>query len=453
MLFVQRYLPWLKYAELSIFIYVNETYKEIDFFSFKNKYEELDEINFYINNPFCFKNCKFCFFKGKIYNKEEFDKFYYDYLPERIASFYDLMDKKGSSYYFGGGTPNSMSPEVMRHVFDLFPKNFKNVPKAIELHPAYLKKSHIDVIKEYNFNYASYCIQTFDEAVLKKHNRDGKDVGAVKEDIDYIKSRGIYTNIDLIVFVEEDNWKDVLKKDLSICFLLQPDNFTISVDKNNYDMLDIDEYIEVLLSFSKITNYKIIGEVEVVEYKNLDNEEILKDFINTYCKTVNMFKEEIDIDAFYRDVLPQYYTMMEVDSVETNRGLIAIGDLLTKRKNNYIYSTIGQMFQGIEVNENFCPKYYIQYDNESGIEFYIKEFYLFLEKKKIKVPNRIKISFEKIIKSNSINNVVDFFDFVEVNIAYDVKYKDDRAQEFIEKSQNLVLEFKDYFYEKYQKNI
>ena len=89
----------------------------------------------YIHSPFCKEQCTYCTFKGTLFEKTAFDRYYSEYLPNQIK-FYEpiLSSDLIRNYFWGGGTPTLMSAEIMRNIFDLIP-NFKECPrKLMEFH-------------------------------------------------------------------------------------------------------------------------------------------------------------------------------------------------------------------------------------------------------------------------------------------------------------------------------
>ena len=128
----------------------------------------------YIHSPFCKEQCSYCTFKGSMFEKNAFQRYYSEYLPHMIK-FYEPVLSSGliRNYFWGGGTPSLMTPEIMRNIFDLIP-NFKECPrKLMEFHMAdnRFHKEQLDVISEYNFNTVVACVQSFDGEVVKQQKR------------------------------------------------------------------------------------------------------------------------------------------------------------------------------------------------------------------------------------------------------------------------------------------
>ena len=102
----------------------------------------------YIHSPFCKEQCTYCTFKGTMFEKTAFNRYYSEYLPNQIK-FYEpvLSSEHIQSYFWGGGTPTLMSAEIMRNIFDLIP-NFKSQKnKLMEMHVCDWNKEQLDILK------------------------------------------------------------------------------------------------------------------------------------------------------------------------------------------------------------------------------------------------------------------------------------------------------------------
>jgi radical SAM superfamily enzyme len=183
------------------------------------KWNEGDNFNLYIDNPFCINRCNYC-----IYNPTEtkigsdlFKRYYYDYLPNQILQFKEVLNNHPiDSVYFGGGTASLMPIDVMKDIFNLIP-NFKDINyKVYENHPVFTTKEKIDLFAENNFTYLSFGIQSFNEKIIKAENRIHLNENKFKDMIEYIKSKGLKFNCDLLALIDKGEKEDIkiLLKDL-----------------------------------------------------------------------------------------------------------------------------------------------------------------------------------------------------------------------------------------------
>ena len=152
-------------------------YDEIDFPTIEKLWENsINPIGVYIHSPFCPSICEYCIYAGTLLkNKEEYDKYYDSYLPKIINLYKPILEKKKDSivsWFFGGGTPSMMEPKTLEKLLKSLP-NFKESKgcKSFEIHPAYWSVEQLDLLKEYNFDNVTICLQTLDRDTLIKQKR------------------------------------------------------------------------------------------------------------------------------------------------------------------------------------------------------------------------------------------------------------------------------------------
>jgi oxygen-independent coproporphyrinogen-3 oxidase len=110
-------------------------------------------------------------------------------------------DRKLTQVHWGGGTPNAISPALIKKVTDAIKRNFtfaENYEMAMECSPAYLNYDMVDQLREMGFNRISLGIQDFKKEVLTAINRRPPKV-PVDEMIAYLKKIGFSgINLDLV---------------------------------------------------------------------------------------------------------------------------------------------------------------------------------------------------------------------------------------------------------------
>ncbi|MCR8854878.1 radical SAM protein [Lysinibacillus fusiformis] len=203
------------------------------------QWKDDDDFHLYISSPFCRVACSYCVYKGKLINfrneddVKQFNNYYYNFLPNLIDEFAEVItSRKLDSVYFGGGTPNLMSAELMREIFDRIP-GFKDIPiKGIDLNPAYITKEQIDVMHEYGFTLFCWGVQSFNKDSVKHHKRSYVSYERFKEIVEYTKTKGIYQSADLICYLHKYNTEDVqiYLDDLQKCMDLDLDFATMAAD-------------------------------------------------------------------------------------------------------------------------------------------------------------------------------------------------------------------------------
>ena len=81
----------------------------------------------YIHHPFCEKLCKFCSFFRVLKDEEALARFL-KVLAETIQRFSDypyLNSVPFDAFYFGGGTPTTMTPDQMKSLMDTIRENLR----------------------------------------------------------------------------------------------------------------------------------------------------------------------------------------------------------------------------------------------------------------------------------------------------------------------------------------
>ena len=169
----------------------------------------------YIHIPFCNKICNYCDFT-KMVSSNDYKTKYINRLKEEINS--KINDLKGiDTIFIGGGTPNSLSIELLEELLVLINDfNKKSKETTIELNPELISLEQINLFKKYGINRISIGVESFNDRLLKllgrNHNKE-----LVYEKIKLLKDNGFNNiNIDLIFGIPTETIDDV-KYDLK-CF-------------------------------------------------------------------------------------------------------------------------------------------------------------------------------------------------------------------------------------------
>jgi len=170
-----------------------------------------DKLQVYIDNPFCTKKCSYCVYYGDEYDYNNYGFYYKNFLPKYINTFKEIINKFDDiTYWFGGGTPNIMTEDDMESIFSLLELNKNNHHKIIEVNPDILTFKQIDIFKKYNFNTIAMGVQTFEENILKKNNRNKVSPERIKELINYIHMNNMYVSVDLLMLEDSTEFIDDL---------------------------------------------------------------------------------------------------------------------------------------------------------------------------------------------------------------------------------------------------
>ena len=331
----------------------------------------------YIHSPFCKEQCSYCTFKGTMFEKNAFHRYYSEYLPNQIK-FYEpvLSSDLIRNFFWGGGTPTLMSPKIMRNIFNLIP-NFKDCPKKLmEFHMADWTKEQLDVVSEYNFNTVIACVQSFDREVVKQQKRRApKNDDIIFEFIDYANSLGLFTMSDVIFFDTGDFQKDLDRLNLDIEKLIDHDISEISVQTIFDELGKYDIIVSgVANRFLKYNSQYCVGGSE--------NEKLIDyfcDHTGRKCrKELKLYKKEIDWDEMssqdaHLDGLMTNSEML----VATNYNVLGIGSY---KNHKHTFSRIEDKLEYIEVGDTHTPKWKCTYDKKDWpMKKLIANFYERLE--------------------------------------------------------------------------
>jgi len=190
----------------------------------KSNNDKPENISFYVHIPFCRQLCHFCGCNTTYYNSDEFVNKYVDALIQEIRNVLPHLDKsrKVSQIHWGGGTPNSISLDLVARIMAEFKKDFEftaNAEIAMECNPAHLEFDHIDRLANIGFNRLSLGIQDFNPQILKLVNRKPSKHPVV-DLVKHMKTNGFKgLNLDLIYGLPGqniDNFKESIQKAIEI---------------------------------------------------------------------------------------------------------------------------------------------------------------------------------------------------------------------------------------------
>ena len=200
----------------------------------------------YIHIPFCNSLCYFCDFPKRINQKEDCKKRYINKIKEEIK---EITSKYiFNTVYIGGGTPNSLSLELLEDLLISLDKiDYSQISEfTIECNYELITKEQAIIFKKYNINRVSLGVQTLNKENATLINKYC-DYEVLKDKIEILKAVGIENiNLDFIFGLPNQTLDDV-KKDL--------------------------EYIKILNS-KHISYYSLILEDKTVINHKLDKKEL-----------------------------------------------------------------------------------------------------------------------------------------------------------------------------------
>ena len=344
----------------------------------------------YIHSPFCKEQCTYCTYKGTLFEKNAFDRYYSEYLPNQIK-FYEpvLSSDRIHSYFWGGGTPTLMSAEIMQNIFDLIP-NFKDCHKKLmEFHMCDWTKEQLDMVNEYNFNTVIACVQSFDREVVKQQKRRApKNDDVIYNFLDHANTLGLFTMSDIIFFDTGDVNRDLDR---------------LSTDMQKLANHDISE-ISVQTIFDEVGKYDVQVTDRVNEFlhlntqyhKGFEREDPDSDFADATGRKARkedkIYKKEIDWDEMSQQDIHLDGLMTNPEMLlASNYNVLGIGSY---KNHKYTFSRIEDKLEYVEDGDTITPKWYCTYDKKDWpVKKLIADFYNVLENTLGDPPDGIDFTF------------------------------------------------------------
>ncbi len=194
----------------------------------------------YIHIPFCKKICKYCDF-AKYYYDAKLASSYFEALEKEVRSRY--QGEKIKTIYIGGGTPSSLSLELLEKLFAIvaiFDKTF-DYEFTFECNVNDITEDLLKYLKAHGVNRLSIGIESFNLKVLATLGRDYLSKGRLELACKY------FTNIscDLIYGVNGESLAD-LKKDLEELLIFNFAHLSIySLILEEHTLLALENYQEI----------------------------------------------------------------------------------------------------------------------------------------------------------------------------------------------------------------
>lgn len=318
-----------------------------------------ENLNIYINSPFCFSKCRYCLYQGKQNASTNIkNKFFEEYLPKELEYFEDVFNctNEITTVYFGGGTPNCMTIEQLNRITtkSALSQTFsRSKNRIIEINPAFCNKKYIKELCQLGFTLITFGIQSFSKQALDFQKRPYCDALKIKEFISLCNEYGVYTSIDLMAYIFSYTNKDlgILKNDIEIALNTNPTFVTIypelnliNIDKKIHE--DYNNFMKNLVISPEIKNYYSDN---IVFDMNIDERSI--------CRLIN---NEYDLQFFRSNILPYY----ENDFPYAAMNIIGFGDYDCKQK---VISYMPKKFMYHEINNNFSAMFDLQYISKDTI--------------------------------------------------------------------------------------
>ena len=232
---------------------------------------DIDAKSIYIHIPFCEHICSYCDFNKILYN-DEIAFLYVNKLIEDLDYIISL-NLRFKTIYVGGGTPTSLSDELLDKLFNKIEKIIdynEDFEFTVEANVENLTLNKLEIFNKYYVNRISIGVQTFNDEILKIYNRKHLSTDAlnkIRETKKYISN----INIDLIYGSTFEDF-EILKNDLEIIS---------SLPINHISLYSLQINDGTIFSYQKI--------------KELDGDRIREqyDYIVSYLKKLGFIHYEI----------------------------------------------------------------------------------------------------------------------------------------------------------------
>ena len=187
-----------------------------------------NDVDLYINIPFCVSRCSYCSFVSALTkDKEKLLLPYARALHKEVKSAIEVINNRDlnlRSVYCGGGTPTSFSVELLKEIFEGL--SIPKVEFTVECgRPDTVSREKFDYLKSIGVNRISINPQTFNQAVLDAIGRQHK-VEEIYDAYHLAREYPFKINMDLIADLPNDTPQSFLYS-VNECIKLNPDNVTI----------------------------------------------------------------------------------------------------------------------------------------------------------------------------------------------------------------------------------
>ncbi len=204
---IPKIIEFVMQREGKKFLDLNENFDE-SIFNRKIK----NDASLYVHIPFCKRLCPYCSFNRYLF-KEDLTKKYFKNLKKELA-LYIARGFEFSHFYFGGGTPTIMMPELIEFI-DYLHENFNVKQISLETNPLDVNCENVNLLKNSGVKRLSIGVQSFDDELLKSMGRTSHTGEEAREKILIAKENFDTINIDLM-FNFPSQTCEKFKKDIKI---------------------------------------------------------------------------------------------------------------------------------------------------------------------------------------------------------------------------------------------
>ena len=131
-------------------------------------------LQLYIHSIFCGTRCKYCDCESIVLDNKYHKILYKDYIFSQLDYFGKIIKKEINSIYLGWWTFNLWNDKEIEEFFSKILDNYKlhsNYVWEVEIHPFYLTKNTLRILKDFWVNHIMLGIQTISSKLNKISNR------------------------------------------------------------------------------------------------------------------------------------------------------------------------------------------------------------------------------------------------------------------------------------------
>lgn len=188
-----------------------------------------NEIDIYVNIPFCTSKCVYCSFPSGLIDKmRKYVPAYVECLKKDIEAALETVKESGrilKCVYFGGGTPTSLSVKELSELTRLF-TDCGAAEFTVEAgRPDSLSEEMAEMLRADGVTRVSVNPQTFDADTLLRINRRHTPEETVRA-FYLAKSKGFTVNMDLIAGLPGESEESFIRS-VKMCVELAPENITV----------------------------------------------------------------------------------------------------------------------------------------------------------------------------------------------------------------------------------
>jgi oxygen-independent coproporphyrinogen-3 oxidase len=166
----------------------------------------MDEtLGLYISIPFCRAKCTYCNFASGVFPASDHER-YVDRVCRELEGARQRAEQEGwnlpqdvGSIYLGGGTPSTLEPPHLHHIFTTISGTFttRNAEVTVECAPGQISPEFLQAMVEVSATRVSLGVQSLvdKEAAATGRSHTRKIVG---EDVRRLHDAGVAVNVDLI---------------------------------------------------------------------------------------------------------------------------------------------------------------------------------------------------------------------------------------------------------------